>query len=250
MRDETDIGGPVSSFPATRWSAIVRAGSDDPAEREIAIRTLVDAYWKPIYKYLRLRWRVGNEDAKDLTQDFFARLVETDLLSTYHPEKARPRTFLRLCLDRQVQKRERAAQRLKRGGGAVELSLDFESAEGEMSRWEPVSAETAEDVFEREWVRALFGSAVETLGTDCRARDRLVDFLLFERYDLGDDPESHPSYADLARELDLSVNAVTNRLFAVRRRFRQIVLDKLREITGSEQEFQREARSLLGWRPE
>jgi RNA polymerase sigma factor (sigma-70 family) len=264
MDDETAIGGGDGRFPATRRSMLVGARSEDPAERSDAYSALVAGYWKPIYKHLRLRWRRSNEDAKDLTQEFLAMAVEKRLLDGYEPREARLRTWLRICVDRFVQNRDRDATRLKRGGGAVHLSLDaaaleFDGAEAELG---PASAGpfrghaasgyrtdgSADGVFEREWLRSLFSRAVETLEADCRARGRETDFRLFELYDLRDD-EDDLTYADVAARLDLTVTTVTNRLASVRRRFRAVVLETLRGMTVSEEEYRREARDLLGEPP-
>jgi RNA polymerase sigma factor (sigma-70 family) len=246
MRDETAIGGSNGRFPATRWSLVERTRSRDDGERRLALQALVEAYWKPIYKHLRIRWRRSNEDAKDLTQGFLTLLIEKDLLDAYDPGVARLRTYLRLCLDRFVQNRERDARRLKRGGGALLVALDFEAAEGEVAAAAPAAAASGEDTFEREWLRALFARAVEALESDCRARGREADFRLFERYDL-DEGAERPTYSSLAAELGLSVTTVTNRLAAVRRRFRGVVLDTLRQLCASEEEFRQEARTLFGW---
>ncbi len=245
--DDTEIGGPDDRFPATRKSAVVRARSEDPDERRLAFQAIIDAYWKPIYKYLRIRWRRSNEDAKDLTQEFFARLIEKGFLDGYDPDRARLRTYLRICLDRLVQNEDRAAGRLKRGGDIEFLSLDFGGAERELALAEPASPDAMDAYFEREWTRSLFARAIEELERACRERDRLTDYRLFERYDLADDAETAPTYAGLAEEFGLTASTVTNRLAAVRRKFRHIVLAKLREMTGSEEEFRAEVRSILGW---
>src|ERR1700726_4518907 len=134
MTLDTKIGGRSGQFPATRWSAILAARSKDPAEKSRALEVIVSAYWKPIYKYLRLRWGKPNEEAKDLTQEFFARLIEKDYLSDFNPAKARLRTFLRVCADRFLANGFKAAKRLKRGGGAQHISLDFGAAEAELDR--------------------------------------------------------------------------------------------------------------------
>jgi RNA polymerase sigma factor (sigma-70 family) len=276
MDDETAIGGGDGRFPATRPSLLVGARSEDPAERRDAYAALITGYWKPIYKHLRLRWRRSNEDAKDLTQDFLAMAIEKRLLDGYDPRQARLRTWLRGCLDRFVQNRDRDAARLKRGGGATHLSLDvaaidFDLAEAELgpARGRPLDGDAAggstadgsgadgfvaygrgaDEVLGREWLRSLFSQAVETLAVDCRRREREVDFRLFELYDLRDDEEDL-TYAELAARLDLTVTTVTNRLASVRRRFRAIVLATLREMTLSEDEYRREARDLLGELPE
>lgn len=249
MRDDTQIGGPDGRFPPTRWSAVAGATSDDPGERARALEILVAAYWKPVYKYLRLRWKRSNEDAKDLTQEFFALLLEKGFLDRYDPARARLRTFLRTCLDRMVQKTDRASKRLKRGGDRPMLSLDFVLAEAELthSRTDPLPS--ADEYFEREWIRSLFGLAVEALREVCEQRGKSLQFRLFERYDLETGDGRRPTYGELANEFEIAVSDVTNHLAFARREFRRIALAKLQEMTVSEDEFRREARSLLGVSP-
>ena len=125
MMEDTKIGGPSGKFPATRWSAVLASRSDDPAERSRALEAIAGAYWKPIYKYLRIRWGKSSEDAKDLTQEFFAKLFEKEYLNDFDPAKARLRTFLRVCVDRFVANDFKAATRLKRGGGAFARFAGF-----------------------------------------------------------------------------------------------------------------------------
>jgi DNA-directed RNA polymerase specialized sigma24 family protein len=117
MRDQTDIGGRVSRFPTTRRSAVLAAGSQDRAEKELGFELLVEAYWKPVYKYVRLRWRADNEGGKDLTQGFFARAFEKDLLRSYDSRKGSFRNFLRVCLDGHVANERKAARDSSRGAG-------------------------------------------------------------------------------------------------------------------------------------
>lgn len=246
MRDETAIGDGDGRFPATRWSAVRRARSADPSERREAEEMLLAAYWKPIYKYLRLRWRRSNEDAKDLTQEFFYRLLEQSILDGYDPEKARLRTYLRVCLDRLVQNEDRSLRRIKRGGDIQRVSLDFDAVESELARSLPAKTESMETYFEREWLRSFMALVVDVLEKDCGVRGRPTDFALFERYDLCEDPAERPTYAEMAKSLGIDTVTVTNRLAAVRRRFRVLALEKLAEVTGSEEEYRREARALFG----
>src|SRR5215475_3752462 len=130
--DDTQIGGHGGSFPVTRGSLLVAARSDRTEDRQRALDTLIAAYWKPVYKYIRLRWNKDNDQAKDLTQEFFTRLLEKDFLGSFDPNVARLRTFLRVCVDRLIANEEKAAHRLKRGGNTEVLSLDFATAEGEL----------------------------------------------------------------------------------------------------------------------
>jgi len=233
-------------FPATRLSVLRGVASALPEERRQALDALAAAYWRPVYTYLRLHWRVAAEEAEDLTQSFFARALEKDFFSRYEPARARFRTFLRTCLDGFVSNQRAAARRLKRGGGQALLSLDFAGAEAALGHIEVPAEMDVEELFRREWVRALFADAVRELAARCRAQGRLVHFALFERYDLDPPPEGRPTYAALAAEFSLPPTQVTNFLAAVRRDFRRLVLERLRALTGSEEEFRAEARDLLG----
>src|SRR5580658_2981741 len=107
--DKSNQGG--DRFPPTQWSVIAAALSGDTAERTRAMDTLCAAYWKPVYKYVRLRWNRPAEDAQDLTQGFFVELLEHELLLHYDPAKSRLRTYLRVCVDSFVANETKAAHR-------------------------------------------------------------------------------------------------------------------------------------------
>jgi len=245
MDQDTDMGGAEHRFPVTRHSAIIAARSADQEVRERAFATIIEGYWKPAYKYIRIKWQVTNEDAKDLTQGFFATAIEKNYFAGYDPVKASFQTFIRTCLDGFVANQKKSDQRLKRGGGAAHFSLDFSEAENELSL-QLVSQATPEEYFRREWVRSLFALAIEALRLHYAEKETSVYFKLFELYDLGEDTEPRTSYAALATEFGLTTSDVTNYLAAARRAFRKIVLGKLREITATEEEFHNEARALLG----
>lgn len=242
----TEGGG---RFPATRWSVVEAARSREPAERKEALETLFAAYWRPVYKYVRLRWNRAPADAQDLTQAFFVELLERDLLSRFDPVKSRLRTYLRICVDSFAANEEKAAHRQKRGGNAPHIALDFEAAEGELSAgtMDPAaipSPESLEEFFEKEWVRSLFTLAVEDLRKSCETREKLTAFQLFEKYDL--DGDENISYAGLAQSFGMAVTDVTNALAWARREFRRIAMERLRSACGSEEEFQREAHAVFG----
>jgi RNA polymerase sigma factor (sigma-70 family) len=244
--DDTLIGGAQDKFPLTQWSAIVALRSGEQSERTRAFEIIVATYWKPVYKYIRLKWGKSNEDAKDLTQGFFAKAIEKDFFQGYDPAKARFRTFLRTCLDGFVANENKAAQRLKRGGQEVITSLDFENAEGELKHIDIPAPETMDDYFEREWIRSLFSLAIETLRSECEAKGKTTHFQIFQRYDLDEAAGEKISYEQLAAEFKTSASNVTNYLAYARREFRRIVLEKLREMTATDEEFQSEARAVLG----
>lgn len=238
-----------ANFPPTRWSVVDAVKSGDPAQQALALDTLCAAYWKPVYKYVRLRWNRPAADAEDLTQGFFAEVLERELLSRYDPAKSKLRTYLRLCVDSFVMNQEKAARRQKRGGDVVHVALDFQEAEGELAcaTIDPASipsTDSLEEFFEKEWVRSLFALAVEDLRQLCAREERERSFQIFEEYDLEGDADI--SYQELATEYAIAVTDVTNALSWARREFRGIALERLRELCVSDEEFHREAREVFG----
>ncbi|HEV2835961.1 MAG TPA: hypothetical protein VGW58_11620, partial [Pyrinomonadaceae bacterium] len=217
---DTDIGGAQHRFPVTNQSAIVRARSSDHAVRQRAFDTILTSYWKPVYKYIRLKWQANNEDAKDLTQGFFANAFEKNHFANYDASKASFQTFLRTCLEGFVANERKAGKRLKRGGDLEHFQLDFVNAENEFALHTAPSELTPEDYFHREWVRWMFTLAVEALRKRYEESGKRIYFELFERYDLADDGAKTVSYATLAEEFGLEVATVNNYLAAVRRDFR------------------------------
>jgi DNA-directed RNA polymerase specialized sigma24 family protein len=234
--------GPAG-FPDTRQSLLQRLASDEESARDLAMDVVCTHYWKPVYRYLRLRWGLEPADAEDLTQGFFLHLLGTSALQRYDRGRARFRTYLRLCLDGYCANRHADARRLKRGGGAEMLSLDdveTATALGDPDVW-----------FQREWVRDLFERSIAALRERLERSGRSVHFVLFQRYDVdGPDASPRPTYAGLAAELGVPITQVTNFLALARREFRAIVLEQIRELSVDEAEFRDEARALLGWSPD
>ena len=122
---DTSLGGVARrDFPTTAWSQLAAgAGADEPARRR-ALETLARGYWKPVYAYLRARRSLSNEDAKDLTQDFFAWMAETDFLARADRSRGRFRAFLKTALDHYLSHEQERRRALKRGGGQVLLAMD------------------------------------------------------------------------------------------------------------------------------
>lgn len=236
------MGGGQGRFPTTHHSVIGVLRTGDPAKKNVAWDSLIQMYWKPVYKYLRIKWNQSNEDAKDLTQGFFATAIEKQYFQSYDPAKSRFRTFLRTCLDGYVANQQKAARAMKRGGDALFVPLDFHQAEIELKQ-HPASAD---DVFEKEWIRSLFSTALEAFRRNCEEQNKIVHFKIFEKYDIDRDASVKISYADLAEEFGIAVTAVTNHLAYARREFRKTVLLKLEEISGNEEEYRSDARRLFG----
>ncbi len=237
-------------FPATRHSVLERLDSGDDSLRDSALNHLATVYWRPVYGHLRLRWHRTPEDAEDLTQEFFARVTDGTLLRAYDPSRARFRTYLRGCVDHLAANALRAERRHKRGGGVHPLPLDFEGAERDFVRAGQVTEADADRQFHHEWVRGLFAVAVASLRDSTSGTPREVRFRIFEQYDLAHaDHDSRPTYQTIANHFDLPVTQVTNHLAWARREFRCLLLEHLRALSGSEEEFREEARALLGVDP-
>ena len=246
VSSDTEMGGRSPSFPTTRPSFVAGMASSAPAERARAAEVLVSSYWKPVYKYVRLRFRRSNEDAKDLTQGFLAQALERSWLARFDPRRGRFRSFLRLSLDGYVANEEKARGRAKRAAAGTLLGLDFDAAEGELAGAEPLAGDSVEAWFEAEWRRGLFAAALEELERALRADGHAVRAALFRRHALADGAAPRPTYEELARAHGLDVTAVTNHLAAARRAFRDVLLARLRAETADEEEFQTELRALLG----
>jgi len=230
MDADTQIGGANARFPDTRPSAIEAAGSDEAARRGPGHEALVAAYWKPVYRYIRLKWRRSNEDAKDLTQSFFTAAIEKRYFLSYDPRKGTFRTFLRVCLDRFLANDRKFESRQKRSAELV--ALDFDAA----------GPESPEAIFHQEWARSLFEDTVDELRRSLQVRGRGICFAVFERYDLAETPAT---YDQLAGDFGISAATVTNYLAAARRELRSLLMERLRAVTTSDSEFRREARALF-----
>jgi RNA polymerase sigma factor (sigma-70 family) len=240
---------PTSSpYPTTRHSLVAAAGASVTAERGAAVDALVRLYWRPAYGRLRIKWGLQPADAEDRVQEFFAGLLDGEVFAGYDPGRSRFRTYLRACLDRFAAKAHRAAYRLKRGGDATHLPLDFAGVERELG---VAGAHADADAwFDREWVRALLSHAVEELRLQTRDTPREIRFLVLECYDLHPvDDGARPGYREIAERFDLPLTQVTNHLAWARRELRRLVLARLAEVTGSDAELREEAEELFGVSP-
>ena len=235
------------SFPETRHSVVRDLCSADPAARAAAYEALARSYWRPVYLYVRVRGHRDAEDARDLTQEFFARAFEREYLERYDPARARFRTFVRACLDAFLANERQARSRLKRGGGAAVIPIEGLEAEAALAASPPIDGSDPEAWFHREWVRGLFADALAALERRAADAGHPRAYTAFTRYDVeGSDRAPRLTYAALAPELDMRVTDVTNELAWARRAFREIVLDTLRRICATDEEFRAEARDLFG----
>lgn len=227
-------------FPETQLSVFVGLQGDDEVLRERSFERLLHAYYKPAYKHLRLKWRKSPEETDDLAQAFFLRVTERSTFSAFQPVRGRFRTFLRSCLDNFVLTAEESRQRLKRGSAFSVVSSDALEAEHELLQSEN---ETPEEVFDREFVRNLMQKSIARLSERMTALGKPVYFEVLKRYDLHDGADE-PTYAAVASELGIKPSDVTNYLHAARKELKLLVLDVLRDLTASEEEFLLEAADL------
>jgi DNA-directed RNA polymerase specialized sigma24 family protein len=227
----------VSVFPDTRISIVVALSSDDPSLRTRAVELVVSAYRAPVIAVLRRQWSLDLPDAEDLAHDFLAHALEREWLARYDRTKGRFRTFLRTCLQDFASTAHQAASRLKRGGHIQVLSLDHADT--------TANDADVDRVFEQEWVRSVMTLSLERLREECAASGRGKTYDVFVAHDIdgADDP---PRYADLAARFGIPVTQVANYLHWARGHFRGHVLDTLRALTASDEEFRDEARALLG----
>jgi DNA-directed RNA polymerase specialized sigma24 family protein len=234
------------SFPVTHLSLVRRVRSSDADTRARAHDALAAVYWAPIYAHVRFTHRQEPADAEDLTQGFFVDALRRDLFARYDPARARFRTFVRRCVDSYVANALQAERRQKRGGGAPLLSVDAADVEHCLTTDDDATSRDADANFHREWVRSLLLTSVTRLRERYEAAGRVVHLALFERYDMADEDDGRPTYAELAAEFRIPPTQVTNWLAATRRDFRSIVLDTIRDLSGSDEEFHDDVRSLLG----
>ena len=184
------------------------------------------------------------DDAENMAQEFFARALEKQWLARYDVERGRFRTFLRTCLLAFAADEHDRLNRQKRGGGAHHESLSDETPLRETDN-------ATDMLFEAEWIRSVMQLSLDALRLEAQQTNRATAFAIFEEYDVRDaDSETRHTYAELAAIWSLPTTQVTNYLSWARKRFRQHVLNTVRSLTGSEEEYREELHLLLGVVPE
>ncbi|MBI2930032.1 MAG: sigma-70 family RNA polymerase sigma factor [Planctomycetes bacterium] len=215
-------------FPAeTAWSAILRARDRANPERRKHLERLIAIYWPPVYWYLIRRWNLKQEDAADLTQELFVRLVEEEFLDEVVRERGRFRTFLKLKLRDLVVEdlRKRSAQ--KRGGLAHVIKID---ASGKEPAWQGIQPDEA---FDRDWALCLMNEAVGRLEREMKGQGKETALQVFRRCVLDQPPLS---YQECARQFSLKEGDVRNYVFRTRAQLREVVRAMVCESVDSEAE--------------
>ena len=228
-------------FPVTQWTMVVAAGATPSPESAAALERLCGSYWYPLYAYVR---RCGHSpaDAEDLTQEFFARLLERQWLARADRERGRFRSFLLTAMKRFLANEWAKEQTLKRGGGVRSVPLRFDTAETRYCR-EPANTSTPEQVYERQWALLLLETVVRRLRENYLRDGKGA---LFETLGvcLTGSREAQP-YAALAVQLGMTEGAVKMAVSRLRERYRECIKEEIRQTVASPEEVDVELRHLF-----
>jgi RNA polymerase sigma factor (sigma-70 family) len=228
------------AFVTTHWSVVLTAARSDTTRARAALECLCRAYWFPLYAYVRRRG-YSPEDAEDLTQEFFARLLERHRVASVAPEKGRFRSFLLASMNHFLADEWDKARAQKRGGGRV-ISLDLQTAETRLEQ--PAANElTAEEAFDRKWALALLEQVYWRLEEEHRQQAK-ADLFAALRATLAGAGNAAP-YAELARQLNLSEGAVKVAVHRLRHRYRELLRETIADTVDQPDEVEEELRYLL-----
>jgi DNA-directed RNA polymerase specialized sigma24 family protein len=227
-------------FATTHWSVVLAAGHASSPEAESALERLCRSYWYPLYAHVRRRG-YSPEDAQDLTQEFFARLLAKQWLNMADARRGRFRTFLLAALDHYLAHEWERARCKKRGGGMTVFSLDVEGAEARY-HLEPADRADAAWLYERRWALTLLDRVLHRLGEEFTGADRKGRFEQLQPYLLGD--KTGQTYADLAAVWQTTEAAVKMSVSRMRRRYRELFLEEIAQTVSAPEEVEAEVRHL------
>ena len=228
-------------FPTTRWSRVVTAASLDGSGAREALSSLCQAYWYPIYAYVRHRGH-SPEQAQDLTQDFFAYLLERDLIATADPSRGRFRGLLRTICSRQLADHRDRQDAGKRGGGRFPISIDPLDAERRYTL-EPANRLTPERIFDRTWALTLLGRVVDRLRGEYDDAGQAARFEALIGV-LTRDPTSGP-YLEIANRLGTTEGNVRVAVHRLRRRYGVLLREEIAATIEDPTEVDDEIRALF-----
>lgn len=236
----SETARPRDYLPTTQWTLVLHAACNDSTSARLALAQLCQSYWYPLYAYARRR---GNSpaDAEDLTQGFFARLLELNSLADVRREKGKFRSFLLASLNHYLSDEWDRARAQKRGKGRV-FSLDASLAEERFCR-EPADALTPEKLFERQWAMTLLESVVQKLQDEYQSAGKGALFAALKSGIAAEQGEV--SYAELSSQLGISGPALRVALHRLRQRYRQLLRDEIARTVASKSEVDDEIRHLF-----
>ena len=215
-------------FTTTHWSVVLAAGDTASLQSAAALEQLCRTYWYPLYAFVRRKGQ-GPHDAQDLTQAFFARLLEKNYLANANPERGLFRTYLLTALNHFMSDEWDKTRRLKRGGNREIISFDAVSAE-ERYRLEPIERLDAARLYERRWVTTLLEKVLQRLEDEFRESGKGEPFDHLKGALLAQDSGS--TYAELGVRLNMTESAVKQAVRRMRRRYRELFARRNRADRG------------------
>jgi RNA polymerase sigma-70 factor (ECF subfamily) len=230
-----------AQFATTQWSQVLAARDPTDTESRRALASLCEAYWYPLYAYVRSQGHDPDE-SRDLTQSFFTYLLEKKILKDVDPSAGRFRSFLLASLKHYVSKERRKQAAQKRGGGTRTISLDTENAEKRYGL-EPVDERTPEQVYEHRWALTVLQRAVERLEREWGEGEKRKQFAHLKSHLTGQEPRI--PFREVASELGMSEVAVRGAMFRLRQQFGQFIRTEIAETVGNPDEVDDEVRHLL-----
>ena len=230
-----------SQFPTTRWTLVVAAGDPRRKDARSALVSLCEKYWYPLYAYLRRRGYAPDQ-AQDLTQEFFMRVLEGRYLDKADPKKGRFRSFILTSL-KFFAADEQDRQRAQKRGGAAAVSFEFSSGESGEERYqrEPGHNETPDRIFERRWALSMLERVLDRLRDEFVQHGRPENFERMKVFLLG---QSEAPYADLAREMNTSEGALKVAIHRLRKRYRELLRQEIADTVADPAEVESELRYL------
>jgi RNA polymerase sigma-70 factor (ECF subfamily) len=232
----------AAQFGQTQWSVVLAAaGKRDLALAEQSLEKLCRVYWLPLYTFIR-RQGESPHDAQDLTQEFFARLLEKDFLDSVDQTKGRFRSFLLASLKHFLSNQRDRARAQKRGGGQTPLSLDFSDAETSIG-FQPADEQTPEKAFEKRWALTLLEQSLARLRKEYSDRGRLE---IFEQLKTTlTEGRTVVAYAEIAARLGMSEASVKMAVHRLRQRYREVLRAEIAETVAHESEVEDELREVF-----
>ena len=234
---------PPQFFATTHWSVVLRAGRESSRETQEALESLCRSYWYPLYAHARrLGW--GPEDAQDLTQQFFARLLEHQYLQVADPERGRFRSFLLSSLDNFSKSEWRKQQAQKRGGGQWHISLDEQRDAETRFLAEPADPATTPDrAYEKRWAITMLERVLTRLRAEFSAAGRAEQFDALKVFVWGEPGAA--SQVDVAARLGITPNALGVAVHRLRRRFGELLREEIAQTVATPAEVDDELRHLI-----
>jgi RNA polymerase sigma-70 factor (ECF subfamily) len=231
-----------SPFRTTNWSTILAAREAPSSESRRALEALCQAYWYPVYAYVR---RQGHdaEEARDLTQAYFAALLEKGYLDDYDPGRGRFRVFLQASIGHFLSKEREKVRTWKRGGRAEILPLDVDDGESRY-RFEPADRVTPEEMFERRWALTVLERALARLRAEQGASGRAQEFDRLEPILTGQGPRVR--YEEIAADLGTTEGAIKNSVQRLRQRLGRLLREGIADTVADPDQVDDEVRYLLG----